>query len=189
MQVMNVKRQRTEDGFSAVELLIVFAIITIVAGFAIIELNNTIQSYRASSNTRNIASQLALAKTRAGGAFTQSRLNCNLTAKSCQLEICTTKVGSTCSAYSAEGGPILLAQGTSFGFRSITTPAGTQTTIQNTAQILFNSRGVPVDNTGAATGNYGLYVTNQAGDVYAVTVYASGRVSAWQYSNGAWSLQ
>jgi len=77
----------------------------------------------------------------------------------------------------------------SFGFGSVSTPAGTQTPIQNTAQILFNSRGIPVNSTGTPTGNYGLYLTNQAGDTYAVTVYATGRVAMWRYDNGVWTIQ
>lgn len=176
-------------GFGLLELIIVLAIFSIISAFAFIRVNSALQSYRALSNARNLASQLALAKMRAANGFTQSRLNCDLTAKSCQLEICTSRTGSTCNTFSAEGGTLLLAQGTTFGFGGLTTAAGTQTTIQNTAQILFNSRGIPVDSTGAPTGNYALYVTNQVGDVYAVTVYATGRVAAWRYGSGAWSIQ
>jgi len=189
VRVMNVKRRLTEDGFGAIELVIVLTILAVVGAFGIIQVKKALQSYRALSNARNIASQLSLAKMRAANGFTQSRLNCDLTAQSCQLEVCTSKGATTCNTFTAEGGPILLAQGTTFGFGSITTAAGTQTTIQNTAQIIFNSRGIPVDSTGAATGNYGLYVTTQVGDNYAVTVYPSGRVSAWRYSSGAWSIQ
>ena len=189
MQVMNVNRRLTEDGFSVIELLIVLTVVTILGAFAIMQANSALQSYRSLSNARNLAGQLALAKMRAANGFTQSRLNCNLTARSCQLQICTSRTGSTCNTFAAEGGPLLLAQGTTFGFGAVTTPAGTQTTIQNNAQILFNSRGIPVDNTGAPTGNYALYVTNREGDNYAVTVYASGRVAAWRYSTGAWRIQ
>jgi len=176
-------------GFGLLELVIVLAIFSILSAIAVIQVNGVLQSYRALSNARNLASQLALAKMRAANGFTQSRLNCDLTAKSCRLEICTSRTGSTCNTFSAEGGTLQLAQGTSFGFGGLTTPAGTQTTIQNNAQILFNSRGVPVDSTGAPTGDYALYVTNQAGEIYAVTVYASGRVAAWRYGSGAWSIQ
>ncbi len=176
-------------GFSTIELAIVVTIILVIASFAIPQAISTQRAYRALSDVRSLASQLALAKMRAADGFTQARLNCNLTANSCQLEICTSKGAGACNTFSAEGGPVLLSQGMTFGFGSITTPAGTQTSIQNTAQVLFNSRSLPVDNTGAPTGNSGLYLTDQFGNRYAVTVYASGRIAVWRYGNGVWSIQ
>jgi Tfp pilus assembly protein FimT len=175
-------------GFSTIELAIVVTIFMLIASIAIPQAISTVRAFRASSDARSLATQLALAKMRAADGFTQSRLNCDFTGKSCQLEICTSKGASTCNTFSAEGGPVLLSQGMSFGFGSITTPAGTQTTIQNTAQILFNSRSLPVDNTGAPTGNYGLYLKDQYGNQYAVTAYASGRIAVWRYGNGVWSV-
>ena len=177
------------SGFSMLELLIIVTLSLIVGTFGLLQLNGMVKKFRASSDVRSIASQLALAKMRAANSFTQSRLNCDLTANSCQLEVCTTKGASTCTTFSSEGGPLRLSQDIRFGFGSISTAAGTQGTIQNTAQILFNSRGIPVNDTGAPIGTYGLYLTNQAGDTYAVTVYATGRVAMWQYTNGTWTIQ
>jgi Tfp pilus assembly protein FimT len=145
-----------------------------------------LQSYQAASSSRSLASTLALARMDAARNFTQTQVNCNLAANSCQVQICTNKGAITCNAFTPEGGPVLLSQGTTFGFGGITVPAGTQTTIQNTAQILFNSRGIPVDNTGTPTANNGLYLTGQGGRTYAVTVYATGKIAVWRYNNGAW---
>ena len=183
--------RRTSDarGFSLIELAIVITTILLILSIALPQALTALRAFRASSDARSIASQLALAKMRAANGFTQARLNCNLTARSCQLEICTSKGTSDCSAFSAEGGAITLSKEMTFGFGSITTAAGSQTSIQNTAQILFNSRSLPIDNTGAVTGNDALYLTNQAGDTYAVTVYASGRIALWRYGNGGWSTQ
>ena len=192
----NYKLENTTDpskrgavGFSTIELAIVVVTIMIMAALAIPQAIGTIRALRAVSDARNLATQLALAKMRAADGFTQSRLNCNTASRSCQLEICTSKGTSTCNTFTAEGGPVNLSEGTSFGFGTLTTPAGSQATIQNTTQILFNSRSLPVDSTGAPTSNYALYITNQAGTKYAITVYATGRVAVWQYVNGAWSTQ
>lgn len=178
-----------EAGFSTGELAIVVTILLVFASLAIPASIRISRALRASTNVRAIASQLALAKMTAANGFTQSRLNCDVTARSCQLEVCTTKGTSSCNTFSAEGGPILLSDEMSFGFGSVTTPAGTQTTIQNTPQIIFNSRSLPVDSTGAPTGNYALYLTNPAGDKYAVTVYATGRVAVWEYRSDSWNIQ
>ena len=184
-----IRRDSGRRGFSTIELAIVVTIFMLIAVIALPQFMSTMRVFRASSDARSIASQLALAKMRAANGFTQARLNCNVTTNSCQLEICTSKGTSACNTFSAEGGPVLLSQGMTFGFGSITTPAGTQTSIQNTPQVLFNSRSLPVDNTGAPTGNYGLYLTDQNGNNYAVTVYASGRIAVWRYGSGVWSIQ
>jgi Tfp pilus assembly protein FimT len=178
-----------QTGFSTIELVIVLAIFLLLAVIAIPQAIATLRAFRASSDARSVASELSLAKMRAGDSFTQSRLNCNLAANSCQIEICTSKGASACNTFSADGGTLLLSPGMTFGFGNIAAPAGTQTAIQNTAQIVFNSRGIPVDNTGTPTGNYALYLTNQAGDNYAVTVYATGRIAVWRYIGSAWTIQ
>jgi prepilin-type N-terminal cleavage/methylation domain-containing protein len=182
-------RSDLQHGFSIIELAIVLTIVAIIATIAIPLFSKTMSAFRASSDARSLASQLALTKMRAANGFTQARLNCDLTANSCQMEICTSKGASACNAYTAEGGALALSQNSSFGFGTITTPAGSQTSIQNTAQIVFNSRSLPVDSTGAPNGNYALYLANNNGDRYAVTVYASGRVAVWRYNGGAWSVQ
>jgi Tfp pilus assembly protein FimT len=183
------RRTNGQGGFSIVEVAIVVVIFLLIAAIAIPQAVKTLRAFRASSDARNIATQLALVKMRAANSFTQARLNCDTTANSCRVEICTSKGTSTCNTFTAEGGPVTLSTGMSFGFGSITTAAGTQTTIQNTAQILFNSRSLPVDSTGAPTGNYALYLTDQSGNTYAVTVYASGRIAVWRYGDGAWNIQ
>jgi len=182
-------RAHRTRGFSTIELAIVVTIFMLMASIVIPPAITTMRAFRALSDARSLASQLALAKMRAADGFTQARVNCDFTANSCQLEVCTSKGTSACNTFSADGGPVLLSQGMTFGFGSITTPAGTQTSIQNTAQVLFNSRSLPVDNTGAPTGNYGLYLTDQYGNQCAVTVYASGRIAVWRYGSGVWSIQ
>ena len=179
-----------DDGFSTIDFAIVLVIFALITVFAIPQMTATMRSYRALSDARSLASQLALAKMRAADGFTQSRLNCDLTGRSCQPEVCTNKGISTCNAFTSDGGSFRLSPDINFGFANITDPAGSQTSIQNTPQIQFNSRGIPVDSTAAPTANYALYLTNGAGDVYAVTLYASGRIAVWRYGgDGAWKIQ
>jgi len=182
-------RARLQEGFSLVELAIVVTVVALIISIAIPVAISAMRALRASADARSLASQLALVKMRAANTFSQARLNCDTTANSCQIEICTSKGASACNTFTAEGGPVLLSTGSTFGFGSITTPAGSQTTIQNTTQIVFNSRSIPVDSSGAATGNYALYLANQSGNQYAVTVYASGRIAVWRYGNGVWTVQ
>ncbi len=173
-------------GFSFLEMAVVITIFLILAAILIPSGATFVQYYRSSSNVRDIASQLALAKMTAASNFTQAELNCTLTGNSCQMEVCATKGATVCTTYSNVGGAILLSQGVSFGFGSISTAAGTQTTIQNTSPIVFNSRSIPIDNTATPTGNDALYLTDKSGVTYAVSVYASGKVAVWRYNSGTW---
>jgi len=176
-------------GFSLLELVMVITIIAILAALMIPNVITFLHSYRSSSNARDIASQLALAKMSAASGFTQAELNCTLAGTSCQLEVCTAKGATVCSTYTNQGGPVLLSQGMSFGYGSISTPAGSQATISNTSPIVFNSRSIPIDNTATPTANDAVYVTDSNGDTYAITVYLSGKVAVWRYSGGAWKSQ
>lgn len=184
--IFGSRHDNRQRGFNFLEVAITTTIFVILASILIPNATRAVQYYRASSNARAIASQLALAKMSAAAGFTQAELNCTLTGTSCQLETCTTKGSSTCTTYTNQGGAIYLSQGMSFGYGTISTPAGTQTTISNTSPIVFNSRSIPIDNTATPTGNDALYLTDASGDTYAVTVYVSGKVALWRYSSGAW---
>jgi L-lactate permease len=50
--------------------------------------------------------------------------------------------------------------------------------IADTACVVFNSRGIPVDNTGTPTNNDALYITDGT-KVGAVTLSAAGLVTVW----------
>ena len=163
-------------------------IVAIVLSIAIPAILTFTRSSRASADAKKIATQLARAKTLAAQGFTQTRLNCDLAGNSCQLEVCAVKGATECTTFGTEGGPVLLSEGTTFSFGSIRNPAGSQSIIQNTGQIVFNSRSLPIDSLGASTGEYAIYITNNS-NTYAVTVDNSGRVSVWRYGNGSWTAQ
>jgi Tfp pilus assembly protein FimT len=108
--------------------------------------------------------------------------------------------GDTANACTAASSPVLnLSQGVTFGFGSLTTgPTPGQTTISqaalcpvgatnqpgagattsNTACIEFNSRGTPVDNTGAPFPKGAFYITNTA-VVDGITASSTGSIQTW----------
>jgi Tfp pilus assembly protein FimT len=102
-----------------------------------------------------------------------------------------------------------LSSGVTFGFGSLSSPpSNTQSTlaqasacqtdaqttsqsagnVASTACIVFNSRGIPVDNTLSATNNDALYVTD-GGSIYGVTVLATGLIQTWRagLTSATWS--
>jgi hypothetical protein len=101
-------------------------------------------------------------------------------------------------------GILQLSQGDAYGFGALTSgPTAGQTTISqatgcypgaanapdggstlaNTACIEFNSRGIPIDNTGAPLGSGALYITN-GNIVDSVTATATGSIQSWQCPHG-----
>ena len=187
--IFKKRRASSEAGFNLIDISIVLAVMMLVVALVLPQATASLRAFRVASDARSIASQLALVKMRAANGFTQARLNCDTTTNSCQVELCTSKGATACNTFTAEGGPINLSTGVSFGADGITTPAGTQSAFSDVTRILFNSRSIPIDNSGAATGDYALYLEDQYDNKYAVTVYATGRIAVWRYNGSSWSIQ
>jgi len=99
----------------------------------------------------------------------------------------------------------VVASGVVFGYGVVTTPPpqtqgtigqaalckdNTDMDIPNTACIIYNSRGVPIDSTSAPTPLDALYVTDGTA-VFGVTVAATGMLRTWRtlpVAIPAWTL-
>ena len=172
-------------GFSAVELLLVVAIVIIVAGMAIPKMMSMAQNLRTAGDARDLNGTILMAKMRAASDFAQARVHADLNAQTFWVEV----EPSGSSTWTTEGGTQFLSTGVTFGFGSLTTPpSNTQPTlaqapacpgISNTACVVFNSRGIPVDSTNTPTNNDALYVTDGT-SVTGVTVLATGLTQVWR---------
>jgi hypothetical protein len=133
---------------------------------------------------------VGLAKMRAAASFSRARVRANLTARTFQVEVWN----KTTNSWDLEGGTQNLSKTVNFGYGSISSPPpSTQpsiaqaslcrdnggATIANTACIVFNSRGVPVDSTGSPTGNGALYI-NDGAAAQCVTVGLTGLIRRWR---------
>ncbi len=176
-------------GFTLVELLVVVAIFAVVTVMALPMTGNAMASFRLSGDARNVSNAIAVVKMRAASTFSRARLFVDLSDNSYHVETWD----KTASDWVAEGGTSSLSSGVSFGFASATVaPPNTQGTIGqapactdkdgnavgNTACIMFNSRGVPVDATLAPTASDAIYLTNGT-SIYGVTVAATGMMRTW----------
>jgi Tfp pilus assembly protein FimT len=115
-------------------------------------------------------------------------------------DVDTTKACLTYSSGRPSGPVTTLAQGDTFGFGTLTagptasqaTPTWAPACLDNsnsslgngTACIVFNSRGIPIDNTGAPISTGALYLTNKT-VVNAVTVSATGSIQSWSSPAGS----
>jgi Tfp pilus assembly protein FimT len=181
------KSSKGSLGFSLVEISMVILIFIVLSAIGLPTMTSMLHTYRLSGDARNLAHELTLARLRAGSDFTWAQIviDTSVTPNSYKLQLCTTKATSSCTTFTSEGGNQYLSSGISLGFGLSSGGAGGQTTAAQTTRIIFNSRGIPIGNTGSPTSNDTIYLTDTAGDAYAVSVTLSGHPKIWRY-NGGW---
>jgi type II secretory pathway pseudopilin PulG len=188
-----------QGGFTLVQTLVVAAIMIVVSAIALPSFVNSTHPVQIRNDARALASLITMARMRAATEFAHVQLYCTLTPASgppnCQLQ----SMGFNAATWTNEPQTVYLSQGVKFGIpATITTPVKNQTTgayqgdqSENTPTatanpvIVFNSRGLPVD---AATGkisnpDYALYLTDNAGNYYAVTVNQTGHPSVYRWDS------
>ena len=186
-------------GFTLVEVLLVTTVVVVVAAIGIPTLTTITKNLRTQGDARDLNGAIVMAKMRAASDFAHARVYADLSANTFRVEI----YPSGASSWTAEGGTTTLSQGVTFGFGSLTSaPAGMASlsqaplclqndlvaTYSNTACIMFNSRGIPVDSTGTPTPDDALYVTD-GNSVTGVTVVATGLTKVWRSdaSSATWN--
>jgi hypothetical protein len=138
---------------------------------------------------------------RAASDFTHARVHADLATKTYWLETWQ-KTGTP--GWITQGGVQTLSSGVTFGFASLTSPPGSLASlaqapaclddagspIANSACIVFNSRGMPIDDTGAPTAVDALYLADETA-VYATTVSPTGMSRFWwtPAHTAAWTSQ
>jgi len=173
-------------GYSVLELVVVLAVMTVLAAIVVPKIG----AFKANNDTHDLSSALSVAKLRGASNFTQARLFVDLAGGTHRVEWWQ-KTGVP--GWVAASGLTPLSSGDGFAFGMVgTPPPDTQAAISQapacldnagnpigaTACVVFNSRGVPIDATGAPTNNDALYVTDGK-SVGAVTVSAAGLISVW----------
>ena len=192
-----------EQGIALVELVLVSALCLIITGIAVPNFLSTVRNYRSAGDSQEINSEIMVAKMRAASDFTQARARFNIAANngyaanSFQIE--TWDKTNNGWALATPNGTVFLSQGITLmsNFGTLTPPAGTQATIgqasacktgpsgtspgtdiADTACVVFNSRGIPIDATAAPNANDAIYITDGAA-VYVSTLLATGQIQTW----------
>jgi hypothetical protein len=186
-----VSNRSTDAGFSLIEVLIVLIMTITMAAIIVPRTGALFGNLRLSGDARGISNHIALAKMRAAADFTRARLYVDLAAGTYRVERFQ-KTGVV--GWTTEGGNNALSYKVNLSTGSLTAPPpNTQAAIGqappcldnaggaigNTACVVFNSRGIPVDNAGAPTGADAVYITDGTA-VYGVTVGATGLIRTWK---------
>ena len=185
-------RFRLSEGFSAVELLIVLAIAGCIAAISIPASTGMVDEFRLSGDAHGVSNSLALARMGAAANFTRARLYVARAANTYRIE----RWNKVTSTWDAVSGTQPLGNLVTFSSGAITvpppnsqlavaqtvpclTPGGT--TIANTSCVIFNSRGVPIDSTGAPTVAAVIYLNGPTA-VFAVVVSSTSQLAMWRIS-------
>jgi Tfp pilus assembly protein FimT len=184
-----MRRLSSDRGYTMMEVLTITAILGVLAAFSLPMTTRAVNDVRLRGDARAVSNVVSLAKMRAASAFTRARVFVDLSSDTFFVQIWDRQT----ETWTTEGAVINTSDGVSFGFAGLgAPPPDTQTVISqsapctnddgddigNTACIVFNSRGIPIDADGAPTGENGLYITDGLG-VYATTLTATPLINLW----------
>jgi prepilin-type N-terminal cleavage/methylation domain-containing protein len=185
----------SERGFTLLEVMTTTGLLVILAVFSLPITSRAVADVRLRGDARAVANTVSLAKMRATSAFSRARVFADLSTNAFYVQVWD----RTNDEWVTEGGATNTSTGVAFGFGAIgapppdTQPAIGQSPlckdddavdIANTACIVFNSRGIPVDETGAPYGANALYITDGVG-VFGTTLTATPLINLWWSPAGA----
>jgi prepilin-type N-terminal cleavage/methylation domain-containing protein len=205
-----MKALRRHDGFTLVDMLVVMALMAIVIGIALPTAGTTSRGFRLKGDAQAVANIVSLAKMRAASRYTRTRVRADLASRSFRLEIWTptNAANKLVGSWVVDGGDVQLSNGVSFSVAGRTVaPVNTQAVlgqsplcsdqnsltankVANTSCIVFNSRGIPIDDSGDPMGGNALYISDGS-SVYGTTITATPLVRQWwgNSTTGAWVKQ
>ena len=190
----------SSPGFSLVELIAYMAVMVTVAAFILPFTRGSINAMNLTSDARNVMSSVSLAKMRAAASFTMARVYVDLGSGTYYVE----RWRKNPAGWVTEGVVKQLSNNVTWGFAGVTAPPpNTQPVlaqaqpcldaadqpIANSACIVFNSRGIPVDGTNAPTPT-GAYYLSDGATIFGITTTTGGMVQLWRsnLTANSWAL-
>jgi len=205
-----MKVLRRQDGFTLLDILITIGLVGIVAAIALPSVGTTSRGFRLKGDAQAVANIVSLAKMRAASRYSRTRVRADLANNSFRLEVWvpTNAAVKTVGSWVTDGANIPLSNGVTFSVAARTVaPDNTQTVlgqsptcsddtslvgnkVDNNACIVFNSRGIPINDGGDPMGGNALYISDGA-SVYGTTITATPLFRQWwgNATTGAWVKQ
>jgi len=176
-------------GYSLIEVMAVMAILGVLGAFTVPMVSSASSGVKLRDHANAMADLIGLAKLRATSDFSRSRLYADLAGGSYVIQTWDAGTGDWVN----EQAPVRLPTGLRFGWGAIDAPPpNTQLAlafaaacvdkdgdaVAQTACIMFNSRGIPIDKDNSPIGGNAFYLTDGTG-VRAITVTATPLIRNW----------
>jgi hypothetical protein len=188
----------SESGLSAVELLIVLCVAGTVAAMTVPASTAMVNEFSVSGDAHGVSNSIAVARMGAAANFTRQRLYVDRAANRYRVERWNKAAGS----WQPASGESPLGSLNTFSAGTIAAPPPNSTAavtwaplcrddagadIADTACVIFNSRGLPVDAAGLPAAVSALYVSGPTA-VFAIVVSSTSQLAMWRVSpgGGAW---
>jgi len=191
---------RSERGYTLIEMMMAIGVIAVISAFVIPITDTSLKGSRLRGDASIIRNLVGVAKMRASAQFTRARVFATLGNPQANPPVQGTFVlqlwDKTTNTWVNDGGLNQLSTGVAFGFAGLNAPPpNTQANIQqsplctiglrvaegtidNTACITFNSRGLPIDGNGNLYPRHALYVTGDDA-VFGTTVTTTPLIRFW----------
>jgi prepilin-type N-terminal cleavage/methylation domain-containing protein len=162
-------------GFSLIELMVILALAAILSAIAIPTLSSAMRDMQLASDARSISSALNVARVKATTLMTPYRIQFDLDENKWSLQ----KYDSSANSFVVELdvnrlSTGIVSSGISFGKNEGTGEVSGYPS-SSSSYITFNTRGIPVDDSGQPTADNIVYLSKPDSD-FAVTVSLTGRV-------------
>lgn len=176
-----------------IEILVVVGLIGVISAIAIPQMAGLMGFLKLDGDARALKNAVSLTRMQAAANFAQTRLYLDTSTAGYHIE----SMPSTATTWSVSGGTTYLsASNESYSFGVVSTaPPNTQSpiaqapacmdtatppaAIANSRCIVFNSRGIPIDATGAPTASDAFYITDGS-TVYGLTLSATSSIKLWK---------
>jgi prepilin-type N-terminal cleavage/methylation domain-containing protein len=184
-------RLRLDSGFSALELLIVVAIVGSMAAIGLPLSSAIIDDIKSRGDAQGLSAAVAQTKLTSAAKYTHARLYMNRTANTYRIQTWN-RVGTPGWVNASD--ETILSNRSQFGFGTVTAPPpNTVATlaqapeclddaggvIVGTSCVIFNSRGVSVTAAGPPAVTQALFLQGNSG-TFAIIVGAAGQLQVWK---------
>jgi Tfp pilus assembly protein FimT len=210
-RVLSAAQIRHDRGMSLIEVMLVAAIGMVITAMALPSLMNLQRAYRVHSDSGALQAYMSGARVRAASQYRPYSLNVDPAAGTYIMEQLTqtsyNPFGTPSSVTYSSQSPAVYESGTQYfdhgntvyncrpsGITAFPSPVTADPgTCTGAFYFYFNTRGLPVDNTGSAlaSGGVAIYIQGQSGLLDAVTVSSGGAIQSWNYSpsSSTWQIR
>jgi len=175
--------KKNENGFSLTEVTVVIGLLLLFSALSIPMLSSSFTAWQGRSDAQNISTMLQSAKFRAISKATRYQVVFSVANNTWTVQRNEPRGSNT---YVDEGSTMSLSSGLykAVELKASSSGAPTGFPTATSAQVRFNSRGIPIDTNGQILPNLAVYLAG--GDTtYAVTVSTIGKVQFWSTKNGS----